>query len=156
MQETRPVARTEGFTTEESGGELLVYNESAELVLRLNTPAALVWRSCDGTRTIADLVAVLTEQLGGLADEDQVMVALDELAKHDMIQSGYDRREASAERLSRRQFVRRLGAVAAAAVALPVVQGMIVPTLAAASTHKPYHYHYINHHPHDPHDADND
>jgi Coenzyme PQQ synthesis protein D (PqqD) len=135
------VARTAGLTSEQVDGELVIYNEQREPVLRLNRPAALVWLNSDGRHTVTDLVAVLAEELGELADEDQVMIALDELDKHDLIESGYKQRAPSEVRISRRGFVRRAGAVAAAAVGIPVVYSLVAPGVASGSA--THHYHYV-------------
>ena len=136
----RPLARIEGLITEEVDGELLVYDAQRDVACRLNGSAALVWQSSDGKRTVDDLVAVLSEELGELADEDMVMVALDHLAEHGLIESGYDPREANAARISRRRFIRRVGVVGAASMAVPVVHSMVVPTPAAAqSGYSPYY-----------------
>lgn len=131
----RPLSLTAGFMAEElDGGGLLIKDEQGELVLRLNRAAALVWQNSDGTRTVSDLVDVLAEEFGDQADENQVLVALDELDKHGLIDSGYERRDPNAARLSRRQFVRRVGIVTAVAVGIPVVHSMAVPKPAAGST----------------------
>jgi hypothetical protein len=49
------------------------------VVSALNRTAAIVWRSCDGQNTIAELVELLGEEIGDLADEDLVMLTLDSL-----------------------------------------------------------------------------
>lgn len=134
MPGLRPVARVNGLITEEVDGELLVYDAQTDVACRLNGSAALVWRNSDGKRTVSDLVAVLSEELGDLADEDMVMVALDHLAEHGLIESGYDPREANAARVTRRRFIRRVGVVGAASMAVPVVHSMVVPTPAAAQS----------------------
>jgi hypothetical protein len=127
--------------TEEVDGELLVYDVERDLACRLNPSAALVWRSCDGSRTVPELVEILTAELGELADEDLVLIALDHLAEHGLIVSGYEQRDASAARLSRRRFFRRAGIAGAAAVAVPVVYSLSVPAAAAAAsgTYTPYY-----------------
>jgi Coenzyme PQQ synthesis protein D (PqqD) len=127
----KPIARTDGLLTEEVEGELLAYDERTDTAWRLNATAAVVWRGCDGTRTLADLGDLLAAELGIAADDDLVLMTLDDLVEHDMIASGYQPREAAAVRLSRRRFFGRVG-VAGAAVAAPVVYSMTVPAAAAA------------------------
>lgn len=83
---------------------------------------------------------MLSAEFGEQADEDQVLVALDELSKHGLIDSGYERRDPNAARLSRRQFIRRVGVVAAVAVGIPVVHSMAAPKPAQGSTMKHYVY----------------
>jgi hypothetical protein len=143
---TRPLVRTSDLLTEELDGELLVYDEQRDVACRLNRTAALVWRSSDGQRTLADLVEVLREEVGELADEDLVMVTLDHLEEHGLIESGYTRRDPNAARLSRRRFIRRVGVVGTAALALPVVQSIVAPTPAAAQSGGggDYYYYYNN------------
>src|SRR5689334_9384226 len=128
MAKIRPVARTEGLLTEDLEDELLVYDSRTDVAFSLNPSAALVWRNCDGKRSPRDLVRVLEKDLGGVADEDMVLVALDSLVEHGLIESGYECRDPSATRINRRRFIGRVG-VAAAAV--PVVASMAVPAPAA-------------------------
>lgn len=140
MPDFRPLARTTGLTAEKTDDGLLLYNEQGVQLLSLNRSAALVWQSSDGSRTLEDLVAVLTTELGQEADEHQVLIALDELQKYGLIESGYEERDPNAARLSRRQFVRRVGVVAAVAVGIPVVHSMAAPKPAAGAALGHYKY----------------
>jgi coenzyme PQQ synthesis protein D (PqqD) len=140
VRDARPLALTAGFTAEEADGGLLIYDEHGELTLSLNRAAALVWRSSDGTRTVSDLVEALALEFGEQADEDQVLIALDELSKHGLIDSGYEERDPNAARVSRRQFIRRVGVVAAVAVGVPIVHSMAAPKPAAGGTLGKYQY----------------
>lgn len=125
-----PLARTEGLTIEESDGKVLVFDDARDVGCVLNATAALVWRSCNGKRTLKDLVAVVSEQLGTPADEDMVLMALDKLAQHGLLLSGYQPRSNRAERLSRRRFFGRAGIVGATAMAAPVVYSAAAPSVA--------------------------
>jgi hypothetical protein len=127
----RPLARTQGLLIEEADGELLAYDRQTDTAWRLNSSAAIVWRSCDGTRTLDDLRQVLASESGAEVDENVVSIALDELLEHGMITSGYERRDAFSVRLSRRRFFKATTA-ATLAVAVPVVYSMAVPSAAAA------------------------
>jgi hypothetical protein len=55
------LAHRPGCALEEMDGELLVYVEDREQVIHFNQTAALVWRLCDGSRTVADVVALLVD-----------------------------------------------------------------------------------------------
>jgi Coenzyme PQQ synthesis protein D (PqqD) len=116
------------------GDELLVYDERADVVSALNRTAAIVWRSCDGLHTIAELVDVLGEEIGDLADEDLVMLTLDSLDEQGLFESGYRRREPDEASFSRRRFIRQAGVVGTASALLPVVASVVAPTPAAAAT----------------------
>ena len=128
-----PRARRDGLLTEEVEGELLVYDSARADAHRLNPTAATVWRHLDGERTVDDLIAILADEVGELADRDLVMVTLDELGDAGLLEDQAER-ALSARRESRRRFIRRAGVVGVAALALPVVQGIVVPEPAAAQT----------------------
>jgi hypothetical protein len=128
-----PQARQKGIHTEVVNDELLVYDESNDTAHSLNRTAATVWRGCDGTRTVEDLVRVLGDEVGDVADEDLVMVTLDDLSANGLVE-GFAQREREAARLSRRRFIRRVGTVGTAALALPVVHSITAPEPAAAGT----------------------
>jgi hypothetical protein len=131
----RPLARTEGILTELLDGELLAYDLDGDISTHLNQTAALVWQHCDGRRTIADLQALVTDELGDPADEDVVLMALDTLLEHGLIASGYAERGGAEIALSRRRFFRRVGVTGVAALNAPVVYSLLVPTAAAAVSH---------------------
>jgi Coenzyme PQQ synthesis protein D (PqqD) len=130
----RPLARTQGFVTEEVDGELRVYDEAGDVACVLNATAAAVWARCDGKRTVKDLVRSMSDELGEVADEDLVLMALDKLAAHGLLLSGYEPRSGGAERLSRRRFFRRAGIAGATAMAAPVVYSMAEPEMAFGYT----------------------
>jgi hypothetical protein len=130
---THPRARDTQLLIEQLEDELLVYDLAADRAHRLNETAAAVFRNADGSRSIDDLVAVLAEQVGGVADEDLVLITLDNLAGANLVE-GYEPRATKDERLSRRRFISRAGAVGAAATVLPVVHSIIAPTAAQAQT----------------------
>ncbi len=124
-----PLARTDRLLTERVDGELLVYDLDGDVAVHLNETAALVWRSCDGSRTVAELATLVAHERGEAPDEDVVLMALDNLSEHGLIRSGYDERDGAAVALSRRRFFRRAGVIG---VRAPVVYSLIVPTAAAA------------------------
>ena len=75
MSASGPLARTDGLLTESLHGELLVYDLKGDIAVHLNRTAAIVWRACDGHRTVADLVALVERELGETADQDVVLMA---------------------------------------------------------------------------------
>jgi hypothetical protein len=134
MTPSLPLARTDGLLVEEVEDELLVYDQDHDSAHRLNRTAALVWRSCDGKHDIPALVAVLSEELGDdLADEDLVRIALDNLAERGLV-DGAPQRAPEETRVSRRRFIRKVGTVGVAALALPVVTSLVAPSAASAQS----------------------
>lgn len=54
-------------------GELLLYHPQSTATLYLNNTAALVWQLCDGSRTVEEIVEILSESFpdsGGGMDKD--------------------------------------------------------------------------------------
>jgi hypothetical protein len=133
MSASKPHAHTDQLLVEELADELLVYDQRDDTAHRLNRTAAVVWRNCDGTRDVAELAAVLADELGEVADEDLVTITLDDLADRGLV-SGAPIRAAEARRNSRRKFIRRVGTVGAAALVLPVVRSIVAPEPAAAQS----------------------
>ncbi len=129
-----PLARRDDLLTEEVEDEFVLYDKRADTAHRLNRTAAIVWRNCDGKRDVPALVAVLRTELGDeLADEDLVRIALDGLRAKDLIEGGPERSQEETQ-LSRRRFIRRVGTVGVAALALPVVSSLAAPEPASAQS----------------------
>jgi hypothetical protein len=130
---TQPRARESQLLVEQLDDELLVYDLAADRAHRLNETAAAIFRHADGSRSIADLVDMLSDEVGVLADKDLVLITLDSLAAASLIED-YEPRATKDARLSRRRFIARAGAVGAAATVLPIVHSIIAPTAAQAQT----------------------
>jgi hypothetical protein len=126
-----PRHRADGLVIHELPDELLVYDKVSDLAHCLNQTAACVWRACDGQRTPEEIARKLTTQLAVAVPEDVVLLALVQLEEIHLL----ERREtvpASFAGMSRRQMARSLGLTAA--VALPLITSIVVPTPAQAAT----------------------
>jgi hypothetical protein len=121
-----PAARREGVLVRELPGELLVYEQHEHRAHCLNRTAATVFRSADGTRSVADLARLLAPQADPAESEAVVAEALALLADAGLLESA-----APSGGWSRREWVRRAGV--AAAVLLPVVASILVPSPAEAA-----------------------
>src|SRR4051812_7556905 len=130
MSELQPKARSKNLAIEEAGDELLVYDEQRDLAHRLNRTSAVVFRHCDGTRSVDDLVAIVATEVDEVADEDLVMIALDNLAEAGLLEE-FAPREPSETRTSRRRFIRRVGVMGSAALVLPIVHSIVAPSAAS-------------------------
>lgn len=63
-QSFRPRRRPE-IRAEHVSGELVLYDAAGGRAAYLNGSAAAIWALCDGERTMADIVAYLTNEIGG-------------------------------------------------------------------------------------------
>jgi hypothetical protein len=61
MNENATPKHAFGFFTEEMDGETLLYRLGAHKAIYLNETAALIWKLCDGTRSVRDVIEVLRE-----------------------------------------------------------------------------------------------
>jgi hypothetical protein len=126
-----PEARVEDLVVQELSDEVLVYDRKRQKAHCLNKTAALVWKQCDGKTSVAQMARTLEIELKAPAEEEIVLLALDELGKGHLLNK---RIRLSQTGLSRREVMRRIGI--AAAVALPAVTSIIAPTAAHAATCK--------------------
>ena len=67
-----PKARSEDIVSQQAGDELLVFDKKFHHAHCLNKLAGLVWRHCDGQRSVADLAGIVHEQA-----EDSCRCAVD-------------------------------------------------------------------------------
>ncbi|MSP59307.1 MAG: PqqD family protein [Myxococcales bacterium] len=115
--------------------ELLVYDSTRHEAHCLNRAAMLVWRRCDGATTVDEMAAEL-ERAGLPREAAVVELALDELERAHLVElrkaAPTDR--ADRVRRSRRNVLRQIGLIAGAAVALPIVQSIVAPSVAQAAS----------------------
>ena len=124
----KPTRRTEALVVTELEGEVLVYDLERHRAHCLNPPAAVVFKHCDGTRSVEDLARLLGSHWGAPADAECVWLALDRLGRARLLREPV-KRPREVGRLSRRDLVRRIGI----AVLLPAVTSILAPTAAQAA-----------------------
>lgn len=126
-----PRLRADGLVIHELPDEVLVYDKVSDQAHCLNQSAALVWRACDGQCAPEEIARKLTVQLAVAVSEDLVLLALSQLEAIHLLERG-ENKASSFAGMSRRQMARLLGLTAA--VALPVITSILVPTPAQAAT----------------------
>jgi len=126
-----PRLRADGLVIHELPDELLVYDKVRDQAHCLNQSAALVWRACDGQCAPSEIARKLTTQLAVAVPEDLVLLTLVQLEDIHLLEQP-ETLAPSFAGMSRRQMARSLGL--GAAVALPVITSILVPTPAQAAT----------------------
>jgi len=126
-------ARKEGLFVEQIGNELVVYDQEKKRAHRLNQTSGLVWRHCDGTKTVSDIAEILKKELNEIADENLVLVSLGQLDSVHLLQEPINLSSMEI-RSSRREFVHKVGTVGAITLLLPLLTTMAIPTPAQAQT----------------------
>ncbi len=127
-----PRARQARLLTREIGDELAVYDEDRDRLHVLNRTAALVWRHCDGQRTVADLAALVSRELGSPAGEHVVWLALARLQRAHLLEARVAAPGVASA--SRRALLRGAAQTAAGALLLPSVTSLTAPTAALAQS----------------------
>jgi hypothetical protein len=122
----RPVARRDGLLIRELPDEVLVYDRESHRAHCLNRSAAVVFRHADGNRTVADLANLLAPRAEPVAGAALVTLALGQLAEAGLLDSA-----PLSTGPTRRAVIRRVGL--GAALLLPVVASIVVPTPAEAA-----------------------
>ncbi len=116
-----PVARQSGLVVQEMPDEVLVYDMQSNKAHCLNGSAAFVWKSCDGSKTVADIVRDF-EATGDKVTEDFVWLAIDQLNENNLLEAGMTPRFAGQ---SRRQVLKTIGL--ASMVAIPLISSLVAP-----------------------------
>ncbi len=136
MKTTRalmPHARQDELVVEELPDETLVYDLKRHKANCLNRTAALVWRRCDGQTSVAEVTAMLEEQLATPTDEAVVWMALDRLGRAHLLSEPVTLPTDRAQ-YSRREVLRTLRRVAGISLLLPVIESIVAPRASASSS----------------------
>ena len=131
----RPKASAHDMVVQELDAETLVYDKKRHQAHCLNPLASLIWRHCDGQRSVPDLARLAHEQLGVPNDVQLIEVGLHDLAYANLLVIA-PKATPEQRQYSRREVARRLGVAAAAGlILLPVITS--VGTASAASIASP-------------------
>lgn len=127
----QPLARQSSLVIKELDDETLVYDLESDQAHCLNYTAARIWKSCDGRNTVEEIAAQLNTPGQPAVAESVVWQALDQLEKFELLETPIGGSAAVLGDVSRRQAVQALGV---AAMALPIVTSILVPTAAMAAS----------------------
>src|SRR5881392_893689 len=82
-----PIARNNGLVVQEMPDEVLVYDLDTNKAHCLNQSAAFVWKSCNGSNSVADIVREFEVNGKGKVSEDFVWLAIDQLSENNLLDS---------------------------------------------------------------------
>jgi Coenzyme PQQ synthesis protein D (PqqD) len=120
-----PMARQSGLVVQEMPDEVLVYDMDTNKAHCLNQSAAFIWKSCDGSNSVIDIVKEFESNGRGKVTEDFVWLAIDQLNENGLLQNKVAPRF---QGQSRRQVLKTIGL--ASLVALPVIASLVAPKSA--------------------------
>lgn len=130
MKDILPLAREARLIIKELDGEVLVYDLDSDKAHCLNQTAALIWKLCNGKRTVAQLRELIERETALASPEEVVWLALDQLEKFRLLES-VPSKPPSLAGMKRRQIIKTFGI---AAVALPVIVSIVSPTAVSAGS----------------------
>ena len=120
-----PMARQSGLVVQEMPDEVLVYDMDTNKAHCLNQSAAFIWKSCDGSNSVMDIVKEFESNGRGKVTEDFVWLAIDQLNENGLLQNKVAPRF---QGQSRRQVLKTIGL--ASMVALPIIASLVAPKQA--------------------------
>ena len=124
----RPIARKSGLVVQEVPDEVLVYDLESNKAHCLNRSAAMVWRSCDGKNSVAEITRLVEKEAGGKVTDDFVWLAIDQLSENNLLEKEV---VVSFSGQSRREAIKKIGM--ASMVAVPIIASLVAPQSALAA-----------------------
>jgi hypothetical protein len=125
----KPLARQAGLVVQDMHDEVLVYDLVTNKAHCLNESAATVWRSCNGSRGIKEIIESFEKVTGTRVAEDFVWLAIHQLHENGLMEGAIETPFAGQ---SRRQALKKIGV--ASLVALPIIASLVAPQNTLAQT----------------------
>lgn len=128
----RPEARTEHVMSQPLGDELVVYDIERRQYHHLNATAALVWRNCDGQRSVEELSVLVREIISQEAGDETVWSALLLLQEANLLTEPGLPEDSSSP--TRREFLSRAARTGGRALFAATVATVAAPAVAQAQS----------------------
>ncbi|MBX3289767.1 MAG: PqqD family protein [Acidobacteria bacterium] len=123
-----PVARSTNLVVQEVPNEVLIFDIDTNKAHCLNKTAALVWKSCDGKRSVSEIAEFVGSETGEQVSDDLVWLAIDQLNETNLLE---DQVTVDFKGQSRRDALKKIGL--ASVIALPIVASLAAPQNALAN-----------------------
>ena len=124
-----PIARKTGIVIQEVPDEVLVYDLDTNKAHCLNQTAALIWKSCDGSKSVSDIAKHVESLAGGRISDDFVWLAIDQLNENNLLEQEV---QANFNGLSRHDVIKKIGLTSM--IAIPVIASLVAPKSAMAAS----------------------
>ena len=79
-----------GFQIEELDGETVLFHPKRNIIIHANATATLIWQLCDGSRSVPQIVALLSEAYPETQEQiaAEVPLAIQDLRKKGALEGG--------------------------------------------------------------------
>lgn len=123
--------RDDSVVVKELPDEVLVYDLRRNKLHCLNRASALVWQHCDGQTSVGEMAEHLAR--AGLPRDPRIVhLALEQLEKVRLLDQPAPAR--TLRQYTRRSLLKQAGIVGGLALALPLIQSIVAPSVAQAAT----------------------
>lgn len=126
----KPRTRQEDILAEEVQGECVVYDPKLKKAHHLNAPLTWIWKNCDGTRTIDELVLAMQVDTGYSDTRDVIADGLKQLGDADLLEP----ESVDLSSIVPKTGISRRAVIAGASAVAPVISSILAPTPAAAKS----------------------
>jgi Coenzyme PQQ synthesis protein D (PqqD) len=126
-----PNAKLDNIVVQEFSDEILIYNLKTNKAYSLNETTTLVWKNCDGAKSISQIAMEVEKTINQKIPEDLVWLALENLKKENLISFEGDTNSAF-KGFNRREAIKKVGLATMAA--LPLLVSISAPTAANAQS----------------------
>lgn len=127
----KPIARKNEIVSQEFENEVLIYDLHIHKAFCLNQTSALVWRLCDGNRSVSQIADEMSKNLKTLVSEDLVLFALGELSGNNLLQINTNS-DSFFPTQNRREIIKKIGFTSL--IALPLVSALVAPPATSAQS----------------------
>ena len=122
-----PLARKQHLIVKELKDETMLYDSKQNKAFCLNQTSAIVWKSCDGKTTVAEMTHAL-QAVDSSVNDSVVWFALEQLESDGLLENSVAA-PAEVAGLTRKELIRKFGLAAAL---VPIVAVLVAPTPAKA------------------------
>lgn len=127
-----PCCRKDDIVMQNLDEEILIYDLKTNKAFCLNKTSALVWRECDGTKSLSEISEKLSIQFNTQINQGLIWLALEQLKKENLIESEVSL-PSEYKGKSRREIIKQIGF--SAAIVFPMISSLVAPhPINAAST----------------------
>ena len=85
-----PKTRTQNVVIQETSDEVLVYDLDKNKAVCLNETSAIIWKLCDGQKSVNEIADEVGKKLKSKVNKDLVLLALDQLKNEGLLENDDD------------------------------------------------------------------
>ena len=130
-ERTIPIPRTKNIVIQKTGDELLIYDLDTDRASCLNATSALIWKTCDGSKSVEQITESISQELGSSVETELIAMGLQQLEDENLIVKD-PAISAYFGGVSRRDMIRRVGF--SSAIALPIISSIVSPVATNAQS----------------------